>query len=153
MKSKSKIIITIIISIALLLLFIGRCVWVSEPIAKTAVVKNELDGIYVLCTRERVTGFDWRVVSGYESSSQNELCNISGVHPFEELNLKHDFVMAENTYVFYVEKRNEYYSEELGETVVEYVVSDWDILYPVRHGNILGLLKSPKYILESDLDQ
>ena len=35
---------------------------------------------------------------------------------------------------------------------VEYTVSGWDILYPVRHEAVFGIGKSPKYILTSDLE-
>ena len=151
-KLKDPVFIFIFIAIVLLLLFIDRSIWITEPIVKKSVLKKELDGTYILCQRERVTGFDWRVVSGYDSRIQNEYCNISGSNPLEELSLKYDFLIANNTYVFYVEERKEYYSEKMHEMVVEYVVSDWEILYPVRHGTIEGLLKSPNYILESDLE-
>jgi hypothetical protein len=127
--------------------------WTREslPIIRTAISRNDLDGAYILCKRERVTGFDWRIVGGNEYNETDRLCNIEGADPFGELNLKHDFVIAGNTYIFYITNRAEYYDNDLKETVAEYTVSGWDILYPVKHGTISGLFMSPKYILESDL--
>ena len=152
MKINSRRIVAILIAMILLLLFAGRCIWASQSVGKKAVRKNELDGTYILCERVQVTGFQWLVVSGSESGNQSEYCNISGANPFEEYKFTYDFLIAENTYVFYVEERKEYYSEVLGEMVVEYVASDWDILYPVRHGTLLERFQSPDYIIKGDLD-
>lgn len=153
MKRKTKVVIAVFLGMVILLLVLaGRYVWMPDSVVKTAIKENELEGIYILCVRERITGFDWRIVSENDLGAKNDLCNISGPSPFDDLDLKHDFVIADNTYIFHVVERNEVYSDELGEMITEYVVSGWDILYPVRHEVIFGLLKSPKYILESDLN-
>lgn len=149
MKTKSKVLMIVILVLVVLLLFFAASItW--APRVKRAVRKSELDGDYILCTWARVTGFEWYVESGYEGS-RNEYCNIVGPSPLTELDLKYDFLIEGNVYVFYVEERREYYSDVLGETVPEYLVSGWDILWPVRHGPLFERLKSPGYILQSDL--
>lgn len=125
---------------------------VSEPIIKIAVKEDDLSGAYILCSPVRVTGFDWEIASTTNMGEKNVLCNINGPSPFD-LSLKYDFLFAPNTYVFYVDEMREYYSEEIGEQVVEYTVSGWDILYPVHHGTVLGCLKTSKYILQSDISE
>lgn len=150
-KRGFSVIIFLIIAAAVFLYV--RHIQGSVQIIRTAVFRDDIDVPYILCRRERITGFDWRIVGGNEYNGTDGLCNINGADPFGELNLIHDFVIADNTYIFYITNRTEYYDKDLNETVVEYTVSGWDILYPVGHGTISGFFMSPKYILESDIEK
>lgn len=151
MGRKRGFVMTIFLIIVAAVFMYVRYVQGSVQITRTAVFKDDIDVPYILCKHERVTGFDWRIVDGNANNGTDIYCNINGADPFSELNLKYDFRIAGNTYVFYVTNRTEYYDKDLKETAVEYTVSGWDILYPVRHGTIFGLLMSHKYIVESDL--
>ena len=151
MKKKIYIFLAILAAFALLLTVREYCV-PPEQIVKEAVKKSSVSGEYILCQRARTTGFDWHVTDAGEIGNDGEFCRIVGADPFLELPLHYDFAMADNTFVFYVESRREYYSEEMRQPIVEYTVSGWDILYPVRHEAVFGIGKSPKYILTSDLE-
>ena len=149
---KKKIYILLAILAALVLFFTVREHMVpANQIVKEAVKKTSLSGDYILCQRARTTGFDWHVTDAGKIGNDGEFCRIVGADPFRELSFHYEFFMADNTFVFYVESRREYYSEEMRQQIVEYTVSGWDILYPVRHAPVLGIVKSPKYILISDL--
>jgi hypothetical protein len=147
---KALLILASIIAMIFILIFIYlRYIRVPDHIMKTAVTQSSLIGKnYVICRRARVTGFDWLVITD-NNGMKYEYCNIIGANPFSELNLSDDFVFSDNRYVFYIIEKRVYYSEELHEDCLEFVVSGWDILYPVNHG-ILNLLNSPKYITLAD---
>lgn len=154
MKSMIKI-----VAITLMIVTIcGVFLWMknsvsTEEIIKTSVTKKEIsDKKYILCQRIRVTGFDWMVIQTEDGTKTREFCNIIGSDPYEELNLNYEFFMADNTFVFYVEERKAYYSEEMKLDMVEYVVTGWDVLYPVKHGDLSGFLKTNKHIIKSDTD-
>ena len=141
---------------ALIIMIAGVSVYmkifhVPESIIRTAVREKEVtDGNYILCKRTVTTGFDWALIRDEYGNASNEVCNIVGANPFYELNLKADFVFSENIYVFYIEEKNTYYSEEMKMDMLEYVVTGWDILYPVKHGG-LNLFSPRKYITDKDL--
>ena len=128
-----------------------RNIYEPKDIQRSAVKENQLIGKrYILCNAERVTGFDWLLVKDENGNSVNELCNISGVNLFEELPIKYELEMA-NTFVFYVAEKRMVFSEALGQDAIEYVVTGWDILYPIKRGNPLDLFSTKKYISEDDL--
>ena len=151
MKKKTYIFLAILAALVLLLTVREYCV-PQEQIVKEAVKKSSVSGEYILCQRARTTGFDWHVTDAGEIGNDGEYCSIVGADPFRELSFLYEFSVVDNTFVFYVENRREYYSEEMREQIVEYTVSGWDILYPVRHEAVFGIGKSPKYILTSDLE-
>lgn len=147
-----RIVLILVIVLILLSCFLAReCLVPQEKIVKSAVRMNEIKGEYILCRRIKTTGFNWYVTDANCLYNECGYCQILGANPFLELPLSYDFFMADNTFVFYVESRREYYSEEMRENVIEYTVSGWDVLYPVKHEAVFGILKSPKYILTSDL--
>ena len=128
----------------------------SEPkiIIKTAVKENALsDKNYILCKQAVTTGFNWIMVKNEDGQTTQTYCNIAGAQPFTDINLKHEFSLADNTFVFYVEEKNMVYSEATSQNELEYVVTGWDILYPVKHSElfVFDLFKTKKHIIEDDL--
>jgi len=119
---------------------------------KVAVIEKDIKGTnYILCEPVDTTGFTWRVIKNEEGNVKNQLCNIIGILPKDDLKLNTEFLMANNVYVFYVIDFDEYYSEELQEQCVNYTVSGWDILVPVKHGRIDSFFESKKYITSKDV--
>lgn len=128
-------------------------IYINEPTIKQAITKNELKDLgkdYIICERIRTTGYDWCVVGSNNIDNINEYCNIKDVDPFSELDLEYEFVISNNKYVFYVDEKTTYYSEEMHQQCVEYAVSGWDILYPIKREEIFDFFKTSRYIVESD---
>lgn len=121
---------------------------VIEPIIKEAVHMDYPGDNVIWCKPIKTTGFDWEVVAGDE----NRCCNIKGPDPMNDIPFKYDFEISDNIYIFYVKEKTydpEYF---VGGENLEYTVSGWDILYPVKRGNMItGIFKSQRYILKSDL--
>ncbi|MDO4788551.1 MAG: hypothetical protein Q4A19_05285 [Johnsonella sp.] len=148
---KNKIIVIFILVICIFNLL--RRVFVLEPIIKTAIRREDIKGKYIVCKSVRTTGFDWYVTEATEGLRSKAYCNIVGPIPWD-YSLPYEFEISSNLFVFYVDEQREYYSEEIREEMLEYMVSGWDIIYPVHRDGYSGiefLVKSPKYILESDL--
>lgn len=153
MKKRKKVVFIILICV--LTLFIAAEAFIeffpSQPTVKEAVGRGSLNGKqYILCEREKVTGYDWHILFDSEGVDSGKYCNIKNCDPFSELNLTYEFETGHNTFVFYIEERRKYYSEELREDTLDFEASGWDILYPVKREPIFGWFKSRKYILESD---
>jgi len=128
---------------------------VPDGVIREAVRRSDLtDRNYILCRRERTTGFDWIMIRDEHGRRVNELINIAGPVPWD-IGLYHGFVMANNTYVFYVEEVRKVHSEAINEYSFEYVVSDWDILYPIRRESLpLEMFcQSWRFITEDDLHE
>ena len=146
-----------IILIAATLLIAGLSLYLSnfykpDGILKTAVRERELsDENYVLCKRMVTTGFDWVMVKDEDGNKTYTFCNISGVSPFADLNLNADFVFGNNTYVLYFEEKEMVYSEASGKDELEFVVTGWDILLPIKRNTLLDLFCTSKYITKNDL--
>lgn len=148
---RKKTIISIFILFSISVIFCLRFFNNTAPILKTAITKKDIIKMkYILCKRIKTTGFDWVVIQDKEGNKVDEVCNIIGSDPFEELNLSYDFFMGDNTFIFYIEDRREYYSKELKQNCVEYHATGWDILYPIKHGRITGILESRWYITQND---
>jgi len=151
---KMIIVATVIISIVLLLLgvlFYFAYIHAPENILRVARKESELEeGSYILCQGARVTGYSWILIQDENGDEVRDFINIMGVDPIAELNLSYEFEMGHNTFIFYVDERIVSYSEFLGEDTIEYMVTGWDILYPVRR--VPYTLISPRrYILETDM--
>lgn len=124
-----------------------------EPIIKTAIRREDIKGNYIICEYAPVTDFEWFVTESAVGLRSWAHCNIIGPNPWD-YPLLYEFKTSGNLFVFYVEEQKEYYSEEALQDMLEYTVSGWDIIYPVSRSNYFttgSFLKSPKYILESDL--
>lgn len=129
------------------------CWYIAKPnnILKTAVFKNDIKGSnYILCKPTAVTGFTWFLIENEDRSVKKQYCNIIGIQPKDDLNLNTEFLMANNTYIFYVIDIKEYYSEQMGVYITDYVVSGWDILMTVRHGRTDSFFESKKYVTIKD---
>ena len=118
---------------------------------KYAIYKSELNiKRYIICEPVLVTGYEWIMTEDENGKTQPTYCIISGNEPGNSLSLSYDFMSADNQFVFYPIEKKEYYSEELQENVVEYIVEKWDILYPVKHGNILDIIPMSHAITKLD---
>jgi len=146
-------IVIIILSIFLGLLYVKR-IYVPSNNVKQALRHNDITSTsYILCKEARVTGFDWMLIQNEDNENMQEFCNIIGPNPFEDLDLSYEFSMAQNTFIFYIEERREYYSEELKQDCIEYIVSGWDILYPVKHAALSGTFEPNTCIIDSDISK
>ena len=133
--------------------FFMRNIYTPETIIKTAIKKSELNDLsvkkYILCKRAVTTGFDWLMIKDEDSKKTSTFCNIIGVNPFTDLNLNLGWV--DNTFIFYIEKKKMIYSEATKKDELEYVVTGWDILYPVKRDELFDLFNSKKYITSRDV--
>lgn len=122
-----------------------------DNILRKAIKQNQILGEdYILCQRARTTGFDWIVIMDENGNIEHELCNVTGTNPFSEYNFKHEFVMADNTYVFYIDNVEVVFSQETGESSKLYHAVEWDILYPVKREGIIDIFNSKNYIHLND---
>jgi hypothetical protein len=149
----------LLVSGFILIIFLGaflyiRNIYHPKTIIRQAIKESELaEGGYILCKRERVTGFHFSVIKNEKGEKVQEYCNIIGPSPFNDFDFRHNFVMADNTYIFYVEAKNMVYSEVTKQEEIEYTVTGWDILYPVKHSDfvIIDMFYPKKYIVEADV--
>jgi len=149
-----KYFFTLLLTVFLIVFFYVKIVYIPKITLKVAVKKKELSGKeYILCRTVKVTGFDWICIKNENGNDTEEYCNIIGPNPFDTFKLSHEFEMARNTFVFYVAEERRYYSEEMREEMLDYVVTGWDVLYPVIHGDIsiLSLFFTRKYMTKADL--
>ena len=145
---------SIVVGLVLLLtgiLFFMKNQYLPKTILKTAVKEKNLSNRrYILCKERRVTGFDWMVIKDENGEETFEECNIIGSTP-NEFGLSYEFAMMDNTFVFYIEEKTTYRSNEIGVDVTEYIAWEWDVLYPVKHDPFSNPFASKKYITEKDL--
>ena len=159
MKIKNKLIFYSLLGVAGAACCAGAlCGWTEYNAEKTAIRSavsmrqlKDVNGVYIICERCRVTGFDWHVTGSNTEGHIGNYCNIIGADPFSELHLDYEFIISDNRYVFYVEEARLDTSRE-AECSAEYRVSGWDIVYPVRRNEPELFGNSRKYILESDAD-
>jgi hypothetical protein len=153
-KKKLKIfllVLTIILLIPMGTLVFMRYIYVPRGILKTAIKENKIDSdSYILARQVWVTGYEWVCIQNLSGERISELCNIIGANPLFDLNLGAEFELAKNTFIFYVEERKEYYCEKTHLNIVEYYVSGWDILFPVKHSD-LDFFGSRWHITEDDV--
>ena len=128
------------------------CWFVIKPdnTLKTAVAKSEIAGTsYILCKPVATTGFHWEVLENEGGTAKRHLCNIIGANPSKELNFSQDFMLGGNVFVFYVVDVDGYYSDKHGDSV-DYAVSGWDVLMPLKHGRLDSFFESKRYITTKD---
>jgi len=123
-------------------------------ILKTAVTRTQLIGKkYILCKEVAITDADYRLRRNEYGMPSRKLCTVIGTDGEKfvpNLPFSGEFYHAFNTYVFYVEDKREYEDENDGEKMVEYVVTGWDLLWPIRHSDS-PTFKSWWYVTEEDL--
>ena len=119
----------------------------DDEVARIAVNKREVTGRqHIICTWERTTGFNYMLVQDENGVRTNSFCRVTGVELERELS--YQFLISGNHFVFYVVEKKQYYDYDLGDVVTEYIVDDWDVLYPVRRQSLFNT--APRYILYSD---
>ena len=118
----------------------------KELIIKEAVNARSLRGErHIVCKWVRVTGFNYTLVKDEYGKRTQKYILVSGVNLEQELT--YEFLTAGNSFVFYVSEKREYLSDDFGECI-EYIATDWDVLYPVRHDSPVTTI--PKYVMKSD---
>ena len=155
-KAMKKVIIAFVVVVVVAAVigvsFYMRNIRTPDNVVRAAVREGEFSGKYIICSRADTTGFDWFVEKDEYGDKTDVFCNIYGPTPFSELRFKPEFNEdVINSFVFYIDAKTVYYSEELNEDVTEYTVSGWDILYPVKHGGVFGMFGPREYITEDDL--
>ena len=68
-----------------------------------------------------------------------------------EHEVSHDFLRSGNRFVLYVDERKDYFCTSMQETITKFVVSGWDVLYPVYQ--VAPITDTPNYVLKSDFDR
>ena len=132
-------------------LFYLHNIHTPRTILRTALSEKHLYGkSYILCTVERTTGFDWIVIKNENGEKTSEMCNVSGINPFEELTLNYDLKMS-NIFIFYIVEKKMVYNRAIDGESIEYVASGWDILYPVRRNPFSDLFSPRRFITVADL--
>ena len=127
---------------------------IPMTIIKTAVTEDELSGKnYILAKRIATTGYDWEIIKDENGENTGELCNIVGANPLEEHRFTRKFLSADNTFVFFIEERRWSFRESLSEKHLEYVATDWTVLYPVKHSDVpeLDFFSSRRYITKRNV--
>ena len=118
------------------------------------------DRDYVICNYTKTTGYQWIAVEGSYEGFNKHYCRLDTSSIYPSLAFDYDFMRGTNNrFVFYFTEIREYHDAFLDEMVTEYIIDDWDILFPVTHGNIRGMLFKgifrftfPSWwIIESDL--
>lgn len=146
MNKKMIIVLSVLVGIFIIL---GIVIWKNDHTRLRKSVKLEdLTGkTFILCKYYWVTGFDWEMIRNTKGEDTSEFVTITGVDPWDEIRWSMLFPVGENIFVFYVEEEREYHSEVTKRLCTEYIVSGWDILYPVKHFFPFG---SKWYILSGD---
>jgi len=144
----SFVLLGLSLSLLLGLLFYVKIIYIPNNILKTGIKESELiDKNYILCQTVKVTGFDWFCIKDEDGNELKEYCHIVGPDPFKTFAFSYNFEMADNIFIFYVKEKRRYYSEEILEDILEYAVTEWDILYPVKQSDIPILnLFTKKYL-------
>lgn len=153
MQLKEVFLVIIVVFMVLLIVatIATREIITPNESLKAAVYNNKIRiSHYIICNIARVTGYEWQIIYDSAEIDDHRYCNIINIDPITELNLSYDFLTMNNSFVFYVDERMEYYSEELKENVITFSVTGWDILYPVKHSPFTGFFKSRRHILPSD---
>ena len=154
-KIVSKTILCFIIVLALIITGVShymKRIYIPKTVLRTAIKESELvDKKYILCKEAVTTGFKWIMVKDEDGQQTQTYCNVVGAQPFVDFKLKHEFRLAYNTFVFYVEEIMMVYSEATKQEEPQYIVTGWDILYPVKHNSFIDLISSKRYITENDL--
>lgn len=154
MKKKLPLFLIVVLAFLIGSVIYMKCFHTPQTILKTAVKETNLTDVqYILCKRAVTTGFDWLMIKDENGKEVRKYCNIIGKSPFKELNLNDEFIIADNVFVFYIEEKNMVYSEVTKQDEIEYVITGWDILYPIKHSDffVFNLFRSKKYITEKDL--
>jgi len=149
--------LTIIVVVPLFILapIVGTLLYKNLFVLKATIKESELVGKnYILAQRDLVTGFDWLLMQDENGERIGRYFNIIGPDPFDEIYLRYDFEVSDNTFVFYITDKRIYYSEKMSMEMLEYVVTGWDILYPVTRNQYTetDLFGPKKYITEGDVN-
>ena len=144
---KKRIIPIVLILVAVFGIFYARNLHIPNDALKKAVKIDEITSEnYILCKRERVTGFDWCTVLDENGNDQEVFCNITGIDPYDEFNFKYEFSMEYNTFIFYIDGVDLVYNEAADKETKVYNVVGWDILYPVKHEALFGFFNSKHFL-------
>ena len=121
----------------------------KNDIVKEAVKITDLDSLdrkqYIICRSAATTGYNCYIFQDENGNKPDDpYCLITGTNPF--LELSYDFILVHNTFILYYTEKIPYDFDTIG--TYEYVVDDWDVLYPIKRDNPFIII--PNYVLESD---
>jgi len=122
----------------------------NDDIVKSAVRSRDLKGKdYIICRWARVSTANYMLLYDENGNRSDVYILVTGVELEEELS--YEFLISHNKIIFYIDERTEYYNFEWGEHVIEYKVTGWDVLYPVKRDSDKLFNFIPRYILRSDM--
>jgi hypothetical protein len=119
-----------------------------NEIVKNAVRQSELkERDYIICRYVRTTGFNFMLLQDEYGKKRHEYIRVVDSTP--EGILSYDFLTIGNSFIFYVDEKNQYFDSFLHENVIEYTTAGWDVLYPIKRHHLFNT--SPSYVLSGDL--
>lgn len=130
-----------------------RYLFVAEPVYKRAIKEDALiksNAQYVLCERAQTTGYDWFAKQEGSGEWINANCRITGQNPLD-VGFQDQYLIGNNVFVMYWDHKRTYRSEALQIDIVEYEVTDWTVLAPVKRNFPSNLFKPENYIVKSDV--
>ena len=118
----------------------------DDEIVKKTLKGYEIKDKCIIGDWVAVTGYDYILIRNEKGEFSRKYVRLTGNTP----NVTYEFITI-NTFILYVEEKKEYYDTEINENVVEYVVSDWDVLYPAKHDDT-PVTSIPNYVLKRDIN-
>jgi hypothetical protein len=119
----------------------------KNEIVKEAVMPDDFESLegkqYIICTWTLTTGYNYIILQDENGNTPDDpYCWVSGPRPDSEL--PYTFMICHNTYILYYSDKIPYDFDN-GQTH-EYIVTGWDVLYPVKHPN--PLMMAPNHIVK-----
>jgi len=119
---------------------------------KYAVKREDLlnsNEAYYLVEWVRTTGIEWMIV-GDQTGLYSEAKYAMLIGEVPDIVSNYSIATARNTYVCYGEYIGEKENTILGETLSEYIMIGWDILYPIKRNTVLPFWPS-SYLSRMDM--
>ena len=131
LKNKRRIILFPIVFV-LLLAGTLSLIWNSQKIKKAVFINEINNRDYIICRYTAMGGYRWHVLEASYEGFENHLASIDTSLINDNMSFNYVFLTSGNKFVFYYIERNESICDINNELVIEYLVDDWDILYPIR---------------------
>lgn len=133
--------------ILILILFIILYLIIFYPIKFSINKKDLIDSkSYILVNMQSVTGFEWVIEEDKSGiSNKGDYIRLEGNFP---KGFNHNFEISDNTFVLYgmYSGKGDFY----GYKYKVFNVSDWDIIYPIKHKYFFNFIYPKKYITKFD---
>lgn len=144
-----KIVISITLVFLSVVAFFVYQIWPVKFAIKADDLKNS-DRSYYLVKWTRATASTWMIIGDQTGEySEAQYVVLQGNVP--DIVSNYDIAIGQNIYVCYGEYLGERENLDTGETIGEYQITDWDILYPVRRNSVFPFW--PKsYLSQMDMN-